>query len=67
MSATTELVEVAEQIAHGIKVIRGLTDTRDCLCSEAIDALDEAIAFVDDVLTCLADGRVTELPGPAPP
>jgi hypothetical protein len=60
--AVTDLTGTVTSIECAIAILRKLAerDTVDLVCGGAIVALDDAGDHLDDVLTALEDGRLTE-------
>lgn len=61
-SVVSDLTEAANGISDAIAIVHGLAahDTWDKVCAEAVSALEDAGDHLGDVLTALADGRLTE-------
>lgn len=63
MSAETQLIEVANVIEDGLRVLKKLMehDTYDRIADDAWETLDDAQSCLDVVLQALSEGRLEEI------
>jgi len=61
----SDLTDDANGISDAIAILRKLAehDTDDKVCAAAVSALEDTTDYLDDVITALSDGRLTEVAG----